>query len=917
MGRIQSNIGLITGVPIGDTVDKLMALAARPRDLLVARTDGLKQEEVAVTELTALLASVQYTAANLGKLDLFDQREATSSAPDVLSATLTGDVAKGSYQFTPMRLATSQQLLSSAFESDNEPLGGGTLSFRFGDHVRRAADLDLLGGGQGFAQGSIRITDRSGASAAIDLSTAQTIDDVLEAINDVVTIGVTASAEGDHIRLSDHTGQTAANLRVEEVGGGSTAATLGLAGVNVAADVADGQDVLWLADAVDLDWLNDGGGVHVDRVLDDISYQLRDGTFGTIDLSPIIPGGSEVDEETTLGEILDLINAAEPGKLQVEIAPDGERLILTDLTAGAASFTVQSLNDSAALAGLGLDGQAAGGVITGRRILGGLKTVLLSSLAGGQGLGELGGLELTDRGGATAIVNLSGAETLADVVDLINAEGIGITAQVNQAQNGIELVDTTGASAGNLIVANADATNTADKLGLAVDADVISINSGDLHLRVIAHNTRLTELNGGAGVARDRLTIYDTNGNHASLNLRDEDIQTVGDVIRQINRLGLGIRAELNETGDGIRIVDTAEGSAALRVVEGGSTTAADLHLLAGAVEKEIDGSTVQVIDGSSTYTVELDADDTLDDLQRKINELGAGVAATTLFDGSDRPYRLLLQGEQPGEAGALVFDTSGLGLSLQQTARARDALLAFGPAGSGVFISSPSNTFSDVISGLTLEIKQTSATPVTVTVDSTDTDFIASVTALVENYNRFRQRLDELTRYDSVTETAALLAGDATALRLDTDLPYFLSGRFDGVGSIRSLGELGIDLKDDGTLELDSSKLAAEYAESPEAVKTFFTDEEFGFSARLDALIERLSGVGGSLLTSRLAALAAKIEQNEEKIAFLNERLGTQRERMLLNFYRMELAVGRMQSDLSVLENLASLSRTSGNSSS
>jgi flagellar hook-associated protein 2 len=910
MGRIQTDIGLITGIPIGETVDKLMQIAARPCDMLAARTEGLKEEQVALTELSALLASVEYIANNLGKEDLYQQKTVTSSNPDALSAKLSGDPPLGTYQFTPIRTVQYQQLLSSGFTSNTNPLGGGELTFRFGDHVQRSIDLSALGGGQGVAGGAIRVTDRSGASAQIDLSVARTVDDVLEAISGNAAINVTATVSGDRIRLLDHTGQTVSNLKVEEVGGGTTAASLGLAGIDAAGNVADGQDMLWLSEKTALDLLNDGSGLFADRVFDDIAYELRDGTTGVIDLSPIIPGGSQVDEETTLGELLEVVNAAEPGKLKLEIAPDGDRLILTDLTQGVGTFAVQSLHDSTALDDLGLSGQAVDGVITGRRVLAGLKTVLLSSLGGGQSLGELGGLTLTDRSGATDTVDLSGAESLDEVIRLINAARVGILARVNQARNGIELVDTTGASSGNLIVANADATATADKLQVAVDAAVTSVNSGDLHLQIIAQNTLLDDLNGGAGVARGTLTIYDTSGQSDQLSLTSEGIQTVGDVIRAINRLDVQVLAELNETGDGIRIRDLAHGSGSLQVVEGSSTTAADLHLLGGAVNVEIDGQTTRVIDGSTTYTIELDEGDSLEDLTRMINDLDAGLQAMTFFDGSATPYRLALQSQRPGTAGQWLLDTSAIDLSLQETVPAQDALVAFGQPGAGanVLISSSSNTFDEVIPGVRLEIKQPSQTPVTVSVDKTDTNLVASVKTLVDNYNRFRDRLAELTRYDPETNTGSILTGDPTALRLDMDLPYLLSGRFVGAGSIQSLRELGIILKDDGTLEFDESKLRARLAEDPAAVQRFFADEQNGLSARFGGLVERLSAEDHSLLGERLKALREKIEQNREKIAFLNARLDAQRERLYWQFYRMELVVGKLQASLSALEQIQPL---------
>ena len=55
MGQIQASVGLVTGVPIEDTINQLIAVSARPRDALAARTQGLQDEQVAITELTALL----------------------------------------------------------------------------------------------------------------------------------------------------------------------------------------------------------------------------------------------------------------------------------------------------------------------------------------------------------------------------------------------------------------------------------------------------------------------------------------------------------------------------------------------------------------------------------------------------------------------------------------------------------------------------------------------------------------------------------------------------------------------------------------------------------------------------------------------------------------------------------------------
>lgn len=920
MGRIQSNIGLITGTPIGETVTKLMELAAKPRNMLAERTQKLQEEQVAVTELSAMLLSVQYITDNLGKEDLFDKRNVVSSNEAVLSASVSGDPPMGTYQFTPIRTVQNQQLLSSGVRSDADPLGGGTMSFRYGDHVERSINLDLLNGGAGIQRGKFRLTDRSGASTEIDLSTAQTIDDVIDAVNNNTQINVTAEAYGDRLRLVDHTGQSVSNLKVQEIGRGKTAESLGLAGIDVDASFADGQDIFRLSDDIRLDELNDGTGVYRSKTLFDAAFELRDGTTGTIDFSELVTGSSENNTETTLGEMLQVINEAAPGKLVAEISADGDRIVLTDLTEGDGQFEVTSPLDSTAMADLGLDGPAVDGQIVGRRLIGGLKTVLLSSLNGGKGLGELGAIELTDRSGASETISLAGSETLQDVVRRINAAGVGIEARINKAQLGIELVDTTGMVASNMIVANADSTNTADNLQIVADSEGGKVDSGDLHLQIVSMNTRLDDLNGGRGIARGVMTILDSKRHQDWLDLSKGEFETVGDVIRGINRMNLQVQAELNENGDGIIIRDLAGGPAAMRVADVGSTTARDLHLVREPVLMDFGDDAAQAINGSMTHTIQLDADDSLDDLRAKINAVDGGLHAMTFVDGSSKPFRLSLTATRGGEAGEMVIDASGLNIELRETTKARDALMVLGQqssSGDNVLISSSTNTFSNVISGLDMEVKQPSYTPVTITVDRSDTDLVANMKSMVENYNRLRKKVKTLTAYDAETNKRSLLTGDATALRLESDLSYLLSSRFPGAGEVQSLGELGVTFKDDGTLSLDESKLKSRFRENPDAVGEFFTKEQFGFSEKFHKLAEQLAGQDVSLMAQRFVTLRDTIAANEEKIANWDERLEEQTKRLYMDFYRMEIAIGKLQNNMSALDSIQPIAPYSGGSSS
>lgn len=1031
MSRITTGVGLITGFPINDTVDKLMGVAARPRDLLVSRTKKFTDEQTAITTLTALMVGVQLSGKRLSTASLYTQRSASSSDASALSVSVGtgGTPPVGSYQFTPVRRAAAQQLQSSRFASSTALVGAGTLTLGYGGQLDRAVNLDLLGGGTGFSRGKIRITDRSGTSAEIDLSTARTIDDVLAAVNDNATIDVTLKAVGDRLVLTDDTGDTAANLRVQEVGAGATAASLGLSGINVAASSATGSDVVKLFGSLTLSELNDGQGVRFNAGAADLQVALKDGTTLALDfhkpLTPAVsatatspgtnstharltfsavaggtdyngvtisfvdnPGVTQGDEtvvyddsnpgdkklifqidegsttaadllaalnddpaaslkftaalaggsngtglistsdtvvtaggtaeiaatnEQTLADVLATINGAAPTKLSAAISAGGDSLVLTDLTAGGGTFGVTALNDSQTLRDLGLDTTVSGATLTGRRILAGLKTTLLSSLAGGAGLGTLGNVQLTDRSGATATVGLAAAQTVDDVLTALNAAGLGLNVALNTARNGLLLTDTTGSTSSNLKVQNADVTNTADKLQLTLDAAQTTKNSGSLHRQTVNENTLLASLNGGTGVGTGQFTITDANGAVGTVSLTANQT-TVGDVLQIINNLGLDLEARLSAAGDGIALVDTAAGSGTLSVTVGSGNAARDLRLLGGETTIDVGGTPTKAIVGAQTRTIELTATDTVEDLVDKLNAARLNATATLFNDGSPvSPVGFSLFVQRTGTAAALSIDASQATFNLTETVAAQDALLLYGAPGSphAILATSATNTFTSVLAGATLEVRAASAAPVTITIGRTNSSLTTAVQTFADAHNRLLDKIAELTKFDETTQTGAVLFGNPTVLRAGSDLSRLLSGRIGGAGDLRTIAELGLTFDNAGKLQFDADRLQERFSSDPTAVEEFLSTAETGLGARLDKLTEQLAGVGDSLLVGRAAALSRIVETNNERIEQMNARLERQRERLLKQFQTMETTIGKLQSNLSALSAIVPLSQS------
>jgi flagellar hook-associated protein 2 len=297
-GTISSGVGLVTGIPIATLVSELVSLDSGPVNSLTAANSTITSQTTALTALEASLTALQSDATALGQSSLFTANTTNSSSPATLTVKSNGSATAGSYQFTVLQTAQSQEFQSSAFASDTSALGAGSISFQYGGLVNQGVDLSELNGGAGVSSGSIEITDRSGKSATINLAGASTITDVVNDINNNGQIGVKASIVGDQIQLNDITGSTVANLQVQEVNGGKTAADLGLGNVNVAANSATGTSVYYLSGATQLSQLNDGLGIVTDNALPDLQLALADGTTANVTLSQLPVLGSPISGTT-------------------------------------------------------------------------------------------------------------------------------------------------------------------------------------------------------------------------------------------------------------------------------------------------------------------------------------------------------------------------------------------------------------------------------------------------------------------------------------------------------------------------------------------------------------------------------------------------------------------------------------------
>ncbi len=916
MGRIQSSIGLITGTNITGTVDQLMAISGKPRDRLIAQNETRAAQQQTIAELTASVIGVQLGGDRLKSTAIFRSKKAESSNTDALSATTGNGASPASHTINTIQTAATHDVRSlQRFASNATPLGfTGKINVRPGDKLLDdSIALSELNHGRGVQAGKIRITDRSGASADIDLSKVRTIDDVITAINDA-GVAVHATTENNALKLIDQSGSTLSNLRVEQLGDAETAADLGLWGIDSASnsvtgleiDRPDGVDSLRGAALTEL-----GGGAGI-GTLTNLDITLSDGNSASIDLSTA----------TTTSEIIDAINGSGL-KLIAKLNDSRNGFQIRDVSGGEDDFTISS-SDSTASA-LGIDVSTSNDIVVGKNL--NRQTVTaetkLSDLNRGQGIGE-GSFKITDSSGAISAVNIkaSGITTVGGLIEAINDLGIGVTASLNDLGDGIAIIDTASGT-GTLKIENTGNGTTATQLGIAgtateqtvggstvsaligtqsdsievvatdtLDSIVAKLNKdpryakasvttnddGTFSLRLkstvggeagklainttgfnldlrtdtrgqdavisvstdggierflrssdgvfdldnssanksISGSTLLSELNGGTGIGIGSIKITDSLGAVSALNTRVQNITTVGELIDGINALGLGITASINESGDGIQVIDTAGGTGKLKIEDvGNGAIAANLKLAGEATKQTIGGAQVNALVGSSTAT----------------------------------------------------SDTSS--------------------------------------GGVVLTIKQLSDSPITVTVSDNPEAVTKAVETFVNQYNLLIDKLDKVTFYDGETGEQGLLFGSNEANRIRDGYSRLLSGRVSQAGDFRSLSQVGIRINSEGKLELNSSKLTEAIEENSSAVEAFFATKDTGLASRLSDLADRIAGPESSMLISRTITIRETIDRTNNRIDQLSSRLDKERERLLKQFYSTEDALAKLQSNSSAIDQI------------
>jgi flagellar hook-associated protein 2 len=324
---------------------------------------------------------------------------------------------------------------------------------------------------------------------------------------------------------------------------------------------------------------------------------------------------------------------------------------------------------------------------------------------------------------------------------------------------------------------------------------------------------------------------------------------------------------------------------------------------------------------GSNAVSVSVASTDTLSDIASKINNASAGVSAVVVTsNGQDR---LLIRGNTTGGASGfqirsydatsteITDGTTGVGqlayaynaggappafYGMAQTQAAQNSSITI----DGIVVSSATNTVSDAVPGVTLNLLSTTSTAAQVTV-GLDKDVIKTkLEAFRTAYNDIRTKLAADVKYDAGAKTSGPLQGDSTAVGLQSMLRDLAASTGPTGSTIGRLSDLGLEMQRDGTLASNTTKLDAAL-QNPSNVQTFLTfssgtSASDGIARRIRDFARGANSIDGNV-TGRNTALQASIARNATEIDKLTARAARVEANLYAQYSRLDANLGTLTS--------------------
>lgn len=301
-----------------------------------------------------------------------------------------------------------------------------------------------------------------------------------------------------------------------------------------------------------------------------------------------------------------------------------------------------------------------------------------------------------------------------------------------------------------------------------------------------------------------------------------------------------------------------------------------------------------------------------LDDVVKAINGSAAGVTATKIAAGTDpvsgaQQYRIQFSSTTTGANSSFEVHTG----SAANVSAANDVLTAPGAAmiktaqdaritlwggtGAEQVITSASNTFADLLPGVSVTVSAVSVDPVTVSVARDAAQASALASSLVDSLKSVFSLVSTNSAVASSigadgksSVKSGIFAGDSTVRDINQKILSAASMPVNG----HSPSEYGISITSDGTLSFDKDKFAAALAADPTTVNAAVTE----IASRVAAVATQASDKYTGTLTAKITGSQAQAQSLGNQVADWDLRLASRKSSLQRTYSAMEVTLSNLK---------------------
>ena len=299
----------------------------------------------------------------------------------------------------------------------------------------------------------------------------------------------------------------------------------------------------------------------------------------------------------------------------------------------------------------------------------------------------------------------------------------------------------------------------------------------------------------------------------------------------------------------------------------------------------------------------------TLQDVADAINSSAQNTGVTASVQNDAKGQRLVLVSKASGAAGNLTATGT---VNFNQGVEGLDATGTV----DGVPFDSASNTLTGVITGVSLQLESDAPdTTVQIGISPDTTTAATALTTFVTDYNAVMQSINAQFTPDS-SGNLGPLESDAALRTLQSQMLELAGDSASGAGQYVNLQSLGVEMQDDGTLQLNTTTLQTALTTDYADFQNFFQSKS-GYGQAIGTMLQQMTDPTAGVVGLDTQGLQAENNDLTQQMSDFQNQMTVKQQQLTTQYSNLNVLLQQYPAEMQQIElQLSSLNPSSSSTS-